>query len=519
MARQNEPKAVFFNPDHTAIPDVYPVKFRVENMEWNEIGGPVSAEISASGGRRDILNLVGLLGCGVDISCPWGFIWWGFGYSITLHLKGMDITFTMDGMHNRIAVAYTFVGPGAPQGGIRKTTSYAQDSNSVADWGTHEFLHTGNNMTDAAAIAQRTILLAAAKLPMGSASLMQMGGKISASISCKGLLDTLDWRMANVAAEASVSYTSTSTTTQNVGSGSSNAKVMQQFTVGASDIHVIQVAVYAKKVGSPDDELSVDLFALDGSGNPTGNSLASGSIPAYLLTTSLAWVTVDLAETVLTAATQYALQLSRGQEDSSNCYQVNVNTDLGYSEGVFKIFDATWNLRSPNADMPFVVYIDPQVENTQQVINLISTYGQFLAGVIVEDVSDSITGSYRDGDTTVLSEIRELLKVGGPDDRRYRAMVSRERYLIISQRPAEGTPYYYLTETGKIMEGSMRAHPFDSMVGRWCGMVDYPYSGSATNTHAPDLQYVISSSWNRGQGIQPGFEGTPGIDELLAVYR
>lgn len=519
MSSLREPKAVFYNAsDFKAVTDIYPVKLLVESMDWDEIGGPKMADITATGGRRDMLNLAGLLGCAVDIFTPWGPGWWGQVYSVTIHLSGMDVTFTLDGMHNRVAVAYSYVDAGAPQGGIRKTTAYSQSSESVADWGTHEFLYSANNLTDAAAAAQRAILLAACKWPMGGASLTGTGGKVSATITCKGWWETLLWRMASVPAQISVSYTTTSTTTQAVGTGAHNQKVMQQFTVGSADIHVIQVDIYARKSGSPDDNLQLDIYALDGSGNPTGDSLTSGSLPGYTLTTSLAWVTIDVSEVTLSASTQYAIVLNRGAADGSNYFLINVNTDLGYSGGVFKIYDATWNPRSPDADMPFRVYINPQVENTQQVANLVATYGQYFQGVIVEDVSEHITGAYRDGDTTVQAEIMELLKVGGPDDRKYMIDVTRDRYLVIQQRPAESAPFYWLTERGVIMERGMKANTFDHMTGCWVGSADFPYSTAVINAQYPDLQFVAGASWARGQGIQPRFEGMPGPDELLMVY-
>lgn len=522
MSPHNEPKPIFYDRVyHQPIPEAYHMDFRVDSMEWSDFGGPSHAEIMAVGGRADLLNMISLLGSEIDICCPWGFAWWGFAHSITLMLPGMEITFSLDGMHNRIAVAYTYVGPGAPQGGMRKTTDYSQDSDSIAAWGTHEYLHSGNNLSDAAALAQQAVILAASKVPQGAMSLMAAGMEMSARITCRGYLDSLDWRMASVPTEVAVSYTTTGAAEDVLGTSDGEMKKMQQFTVAGADIHVVQAKIYIKTVGSPVDDIRVEIVELDGSGNPVNASLVSGSIAGYTLTNAFSWAQVDFSDTVL-AAGQYGLVISRSGEDATNYYKLNVNESLGYTGGAYKMYNGSvWNTRSPDADMPFAIYIDPQVENTQQISNLVATYGEYLEGVIVEDVSDSITGSYRDGETTVLSEILELLKPGGPTDRPYMALVTQERYLVIRERAAKGAdyPYYFINGAGKLMEGTLPAHPYDPMLGQWVGSYDFPYDSAAISYQTPGLQYNRGASWNRGQGLQPQFEGLPNPDEFLAVYR
>lgn len=517
-----EPKPTFYDRVlHQPIPEVFAVKFRVESMEWNDFGGPSHAEILARAGRAELLNLLSLLGAEMDIASPWGFAWWGYTHSITLELPGMEIVFTLDRLHNRIAMAYTYVGPGAPKGGIRKTTDYTQDTDSVAAWGTHEFLHSGNNLTDAAALAQRDMLLALSKVPQGGASLLPSGNSMTARITCRGYLDSLDWRMASVPAEVAVSYTTTGAAEDVLGSSAGELKKMQQFTVAGADIHVVQAKIYIKTVGSPVDDITVEICELDGSGNPvSGAALASGSIAGYTLTSSFSWAQVDFSDTVL-AAGQYGLVISRSAEDATNYYKLNVNESLGYTGGAYKMYNGSaWNTRSPDADLPFAVYIDPQVANTQQIANLVTTYGEYLEGVIVEAASDSVTGSVRDGDTTVLSEIVELLKPGGPNDRKYMALVNRERYLVIKEQPAKGAsyPYYFINGKGGLLEGTLPAHPFDPMLGQWVGMHDFPYDSTAVTYRTPGLQYTKGAVWARGQGIQPQFEGLPNADEFLEVY-
>lgn len=518
----NSTQVVFSSPNQNWIPETTAIHFRVNTMEWNDMGGPAVAEISASGGRHDLLNLLYLLGSKAEITSGWGFVWWGLVNTIMLQFPGLEVSYSLDGLHNRVAVAYTYVGAGAPTGGVRKTTSYLQDTDSIALFGTHEYLYSGNNLSDAAAVSQQTILLATSKLPQGAATMMRGGGlgKFTAVINCIGYYKTLDWRYANVPAQVSVSYTTLGAAEQVIGSADNNQKILQQFTVGSSNIHVIQAKVNIRTQGSPTDEISVNIYALDGSGNPTGSALLSGSIPAYLLSGTAAWMTVSFTDTVLTASTQYGLTLERSTFDATNYYVANVNESLGYSGGVFKYWNSNmWANRTPNADMPFQILIDPQVVNTTQVANLVNSFGGFLAGTVIEDVSSETTGSYRDGDTTVLSVVEELLRPGGPNDRKYRVTVTRERYLVIEERPAKSAGCFLMDGRGKLQENGMKASPFETALGQWVGLTDFNYETSLVNLHGIGPQYVVGATWTPETGTMPQFEGVPGEDEFLAVYK
>lgn len=117
-------------------------------------------------------------------------VWGGLIEEVTLQLGAFEVGLSLDGMYNRIAVAYTTID--ASGADVRATTAWAEDAESVARYGYKELLHTAADISAAQATALRDTLLATLSKPRPHLSLS--GGEPGAVIRAVGLLATLDWR-------------------------------------------------------------------------------------------------------------------------------------------------------------------------------------------------------------------------------------------------------------------------------------------------------------------------------------
>jgi hypothetical protein len=507
--------------------------FRVNSMRWQAIGGCSEASITAFGPEQSLWDTINYLRCPVEIYDDKGSaLWWGYVSEAKVRVGAVEIGASVESMQNSIAVAYSYIQPGTTTVGQRKTTAWSSDAGSVAEYGTKEFLSSQGGLSDAAAIAKRDAILASRRWPQGVPG--QFGnprGRVrssgaenskSATLLCRGWYETLSWRYASVASVVGPSYQTTTATEQAVGSLSSNQKVMMVISPGSQAINAITLSVYARKQGSPVDNFTLSLYVADENDEPTGSSLGSATIGGGSMTGPLAWVTVTLSsEAQINAHQDYCLVVSRsGAVDGTNYYVVNVNTGLGYSKGFFRIYNGSaWVARSPDADMPFIITVDNKVESTEQIYDLATNYGQFFTGVRIVDSSGVLLPSYRDGDTLVSDEVKELLAVGGPTGLRLLAQVDINRILKIYEEPA--SVKYKLNRDGQIM--NLLFDPIEETmppVGDWIQLHDIiPGSVDLNKINSPELQFVEGATWSDSQGMQLQFRGLPSIEEMFKVKR
>lgn len=472
------------------------------------------------------------LRCPVEIYDERGkCVWWGYVHETVVREKSIEIGATLASMSNRVAVTYSYVEPGTSQVGSRKTTAWAEDADSIAEYGYKEFISSCSGLSDEAATQRRDTILNTRKWPQGVGAnprgrVRYSGAEdsLSATLLCKGWMSTLDWRYAGWNNLTAISYLGSGSTEQAVGSASSNQRVMQQImAASARSVRAVDVGISCRKYGSPTDNLVIELFALDSSGNPTGSALASYSLAGSSLTTSLTWYRGNLSSQVaLASKTKYGVQVRRsGSTDGSNYYAVLVNTALGYTSGVFKIYNGSaWVARSPDADMSFRVGVDNQVETTQQIKDLADTYGQFITSTDIEVASGYYLPSWRDGSRSALAEISDLLKYGGPNDRSLIAIVERDRRLRIYEEEAQPSiPAFYLRADGTILNAAGSVVPDGTPpIGRWIRLADViPGTVDITKLIDPTWQFVTGARWNENNGTVLEFRGQPSIEDTLRL--
>ncbi len=521
----------FWNRDFSERFDRRALRWEVNSLEWEAVGGCSQASLTAYGPESELWECIERLRCPISIQDEKGrWAWWGYVSECAVRIGAVEVGASLASMTNKVAVAYSYIDPGSQVVGTRKTTAWASDTESIAAYGTKEWISSQGGMTDAGALARRNAALAKQKWP---AAVSQQAGSYprgrvrpsgaensqSASLICRGWFETLDWRYASVSTASGPSYQTSSVNSQLLGQSSTNPKMVQQFTVGSDGAAVTGVDVPAYQVGVPSDYLVATIYALDGSGYPTGAALATGQVAGNTLQKS-ALAQARILLSVNLAAGQYGLQMSRsGAVSGSDYYVIGVDQSLGYAGGACYVWNGSaWVSPSPNADMRFTIVISGQVESTRQITTLASSYGQFLTGTTIDSASGVWAPGYRSGDTTAGEEIRQLLAQGGPSGRRYLAEITPERRLHVWEEAATTTVNWYLNRWG-VLSSDVGLAVVDYLppVGVWARLRDViPASADVSKLADPTLQFIEGAAWS-GDGTKYRFRGQPSIDEIMRI--
>ncbi len=492
------------------------LKFTVSALRWSDAGGPVEARITASGTVEELYRLTAMMRCPVDIYDDLGVWLWG-GYVSEIQIGSGAYTYgaQIDSMANKIAVAYSYIEPGTNNVGTRKTTAFAQDDTSIAEYGTKEALISESGLSDTAATNKRDTALAEKFKPQGV--LTWGASETSAEIVCRGWFDTLSWRLASWASVSGPGF-STNNADQSIGAGTAIMEAMQQITVGDQSINLLSLGIYGRKVGAPTDNLYIGVYALDTSGNPTGSSLASVTLAGTALSTSNGWISGTITEYELAAGTApaYAVQVSRsGTADASNYYVWRVDTALGYTGGTMRTYGGTtWSALATPADATFQTTVNNKVQSLTQIQDLTTQYGQFIETQVFE-FGGTLTPalvSYRDGDTDTLTEIAALMKTGTTNGRRILAAVDKDRRVIWSEEPASTTITHYLKRDGTLTDSSgARVVPYMPPVGVWAQLADVPSTADNSLLIDASRQYISGAEWTADGGLRLEFRGNDSL--------
>lgn len=483
--------------------------FTVDRLSTHYQIGSKEATLTAQGALTDISALEQILRYGVEIYDSQGDLWQGYVSAVKIQRGAMTLGLSLDDMANKVAVAYSYIAPGDNTTGYRKTTTWVEDADSIATYGTKQLLVSASGLTDEAAEARRATELGLRKYPVsmptfGAYGFLEGNALTTVTIECRGWFYTLDWKHYSEPTVNLVSWTTTSTATQNVGNSAASTKILQQFTP-AQSVTALDVGVYVKKVGSPTDNLKVDIFALDASGIPTGTSLGGCTLAGSGLTTAFAWYeNQDLSKDVdCLSGVMYGLVYSRsGSVDSSNHYQVNLVAAGGYAGGAAKAFDATPSAWADlTGDIPFKIGCNNKVETSEQIRDIVTDCEQFFEGIYVENASGIYSGSFRNGDTTALEEVIELMNTGTSNGLPYCGLVDKFRNVWIFEQPT--TTAYLLTASGQVLTTSDEPiDPWRARAGVWYAIKDIS-SVSVTPVRVARIDRLFAETveWNKGAKI------------------
>jgi hypothetical protein len=519
----------YSNTDHT--PRQQPVVQQSVNfMRWSTLGWCDKAEVTAISDYRDIGGLINMLRSPVEIYDEHGtLIWWGVMWSLSYLRGSIRVTYSLDSISNKVAVAYSWVEPGTNLVGIRKTTAYSSDSDSIGFFGTKELLISKSGLTDAAAIQIRDNELKKRKYIRmstsgdggGAAPVVECNPTVAITIGLMGWVHTLDWLHVAVPLASYIDYSGATASNINIGDVSGRPYGKQSFTIATNAVTIVKVRLGLLKVGAPTDNLVVGMYATDASGNPTGSAVASANVAGSSLTTSVVGYDIDLGADVSAQPGVYAIQVSRsGAVDGSNYYQVYGYAATGYSGGDWKIYNGTsWGADGSILDIRFVIYTNNLAETTQQIKEHIISAGQFLntGNVIVTDASGIFTGSQRDGDTTALAEILDHFDSGYSDGARMVIKIGKARETEIYK--ASATPVYKANSYNQIysVQTDEPIRPYMPPIGTWVVLTDLlPETADTARLITPGLQYMIAYEWREGN-TTPIYESQDELGGALEV--
>lgn len=160
------------------------------------LGGYDTAEILVTGDRRLLRQLKNWLRYYVIIRNPNGNRVWAGIVTEVAYPKGVKkITYSLDEMYNRIAVAYSE--EDADGNTISGVTAYADDLESQAKYGIKELLKSDGDLDQAGAEALRDEALRAKSKPVRTLELYGGEQEPEGRLFCRGLWHTFSWRIFN----------------------------------------------------------------------------------------------------------------------------------------------------------------------------------------------------------------------------------------------------------------------------------------------------------------------------------
>jgi hypothetical protein len=260
--------------------------------------------------------------------------------------------------------------------------------------------------------------------------------------------------------------------------------VAQSFVAGSA-FEVRKISVRASRTGTVADNLRLAIWS-DSAGSPNAE-LCYGGVTGSTMATDIGWVeAVTTTGTSLAAGTTYWVVAHRHTDTPSldGYYTVGMDENLYYTTGAVKVkVGGSWVARTVDADMPFrVTGLEDTALQLANMINIADDGGVIAA---VQEISSGIeTWQYRDGDRTILDEMKELMALGTASGGRLCAQVESNRYVRIYNMPTTPTEAMraVLTERGKLED----AEPGYLPAGRWIRLG----SQSMTDAIGQDLLFV-----------------------------
>lgn len=392
-------------------------------------GGCDKAEIEITGEPERLFELINYLRDGVEIYDGNGNpVWWGHVQRVEIPHDKIQIVVDLDEMNNKIAIAYNLISAGGNTIGIRGTSPWITDEDSITKYGVKELLESGGSMNAVEAISMATRLRNDLSFPRVYVVSSQ---KKTARIECYGWWHTLGWRYCFVPTELALSF-------QTIGSASvalmEGVKVAQSFTA-TSDINLAEVAIHVRKVGGAGD-ININLCGADSAGLP-GDNIRSATINAANINSTADWIKAAFTETVLlNPGDRYFLTFESAWSNESSYQIITLDPNNGYGAGKFFEFsEDVWV--ETEKDMPFRLYNNVLTETSQQIQNYLTDSGQFFSRVFINDRSGLYAESYRNGDTTAITEAEDLLAIGTSDYLRLLAKVNPDRSVEVWKEPPE----------------------------------------------------------------------------------
>lgn len=440
---------------------------RVDKLSWCAEGGPLQADLSAaipfqSAESGFPAGLFPLLGSEVRIFNPSAEpVWWGYLARIDLERGALATNVDLARLANRVAVEYWQREAELEWQGEKTFTAWAEDEQSIRQYGVKEKLLFLNSMLESQAAAARDTWLAA-----GSRAAFQVtnrrvlpasgGDWARVRLTCRGWWETIGWRYAHLF-DGYEGFVHTGQTPQALGRyNNSDALLAQSFQTCYGPWRCGEALVKLRQAGICTDGVTVSICA-DASGSPDLSSpLSSQTVPASVINAGLHWVRFVMPSPPwIQANTPYWLVIQRsGALSASNHYYLTREDSNPYPAGVLKYWNGSGWAATGSGISDINFYLVGYTARSERIQELLGTDlgGQFLRGVRLQAEIPGYTFLWRDGTLTCLEELRSLLQEGDSSGRRLLAEVCADRTLAIRSEPDEGEVDYVIAEDGTIRE-------------------------------------------------------------------
>lgn len=170
----------------------YPISddlsFVVNRYSHNIEGGPKEASITIYGSEGSLWTIFDMLRCPVEIYNHNGTcVWWGFIEEAEIRTSWIVAKASLTDMYNSVGVAFSDLN-------VRKTTEFLQDDFSVDLYGEKQYRLSMSESSTEQAESRQAVSLSITKFPVADVSFASEGeGSLSATIVCRGWIDTLEW--------------------------------------------------------------------------------------------------------------------------------------------------------------------------------------------------------------------------------------------------------------------------------------------------------------------------------------
>ena len=177
--------------------DSLPVSLKVNSFTWHCLGGPLMAEIQGvSDDRESVWEFIEWLRYEIILLSPTtGLpVWWGIVSGVSIRdNSGFEYGVEIDSMYNRVRADFTYQADGETSG-VADITTWAQDDDSVDEFGARELIVKSNNVSTAFAENDRDTALEVYKYPQPTITPGD-GSETTymAVLRLSGWWTTLDW--------------------------------------------------------------------------------------------------------------------------------------------------------------------------------------------------------------------------------------------------------------------------------------------------------------------------------------
>jgi hypothetical protein len=229
-------------------------------------------------------------------------------------------------------------------------------------------------------------------------------------------------------------------------------KVAQHFTL-ENNINWLAhyILINCKKVGTPTDNLVLQLCTASGIGNYT--VIETITIAGANISTEYNNIRFNLAgTTTLNYGTNYALVISRsGSDNESNFFSVGIDEGMKYTRGFMYLYNgSTWALRTTNAQLPFQIWGKLPIET--QISNILTEIGQFIPTFEIS-ASGQSSEQYIEKEELADSKIKNLMELGTSTNKRYLSTTQPTRHIRFYPEPTLNSSVinYTLMTSSKIV--------------------------------------------------------------------